>query len=724
MTTDNGAQLTLDCRRCGVNGKVTVTARLGDKPVYVHTFDITCAKQRDAYAAAVAQKCPGIDVTELQEELLRLADEHVQEGAKRAGDRPLPEANGQADQASQQDSNPDDPPQPGHSCQRGKKSQATVLLELVRNLRLEFWCTPKQEAWVSIPKDGHTEHWKVRSRAFQAFLRGLFFDKRKKSISSQNISDALGTMECWSIHKGPEYQVAMRIGQANKKLYLDLADEQWRAVEVDADGWRVITDPPIRFKRAPGMLPLPEPDPQGRVDLLREFIRVDDPQWALLAAWLLGALHPDGPYPVLVLHGEQGTGKSTTARMLRALLDPSEADTRTSPRDERDLMIAANNGWVVNLDNLSEIPPWLSDSLCRLSTGGGFTTRELYTDDSEVLFAAKRPIVLNGIPQVAERDDLLDRSLLVKLSPIPEAERLPEKVLWARFGAAKAAILGGLLNAAAEAWARRDSIPLLNLPRMADFAIWAMAGEDALGLQPGEFMGAYGENRGEAVEESLEASPIYRPFVKAFTDTETWEGTASELLDDLNEKATDEEKRQYGWPKNPKKMGNIMKRLAPSLRKVGWEVKTGLRGSGGRRVIRIERAGKVSSQTSQTPQTAENTGKSALSVIVTPKTPVVTLVTRDAPRSDVSDVGCQWGAPAVVTTQAVTPQRLTQSSDKSDKSDNKKPTFSKVDPAAQHGPSPNAHKAEGQVGDSQEEELGDLSDLFEDYTPDKEWRSL
>jgi hypothetical protein len=238
---------------------------------------------------------------------------------------------------------------------------------------------------------------------------------------------------------------------------------------------------------------------------------------------------------------------------------------------------------------------------------------------------------------------------------------------------------------------------------MADFTIWAMAGEEALGLQPGEFRRAYAENRGEAVEESLEASPIYRPLSEAFHGEVWWEGTASELLDYLNQKATDAEKKQYGWPKNPKKVGNIMKRLAPSLRKVGWEVKTGLRGSGGRRVIRIERAGEVSSQTSQTPQTAENTGKSALSVIVTPKTPVVTNVTEGAPRSDVSGVRCQSAAPAVVTTQAVTQQRLTRSSDESDKSDNKKPTFSKVDPAAQCGPSLNADKAEGQTSDSESE---------------------
>ena len=111
----------------------------------------------------------------------------------------------------------------------------------------------------------------------------------------------------------------------------------------------------------------------------------------LLAAWLVAAFRPHGPYPILVLHGEQGSAKSTTARVLRALLDPNTAPLRGEPRDLRDVMIAASNGWIISFDNLSRIPHWLSDALCRLATGGGFSTRELYTDSEEVLFDAQRP---------------------------------------------------------------------------------------------------------------------------------------------------------------------------------------------------------------------------------------------------------------------------------------------------------------------------------------------
>src|SRR5262249_33085117 len=151
-----------------------------------------------------------------------------------------------------------------------------------------------------------------------------------------------------------------------------------------------------------------------------------DAEWPLLVGWLLAALRPVGPYPVLLLHGEQGSAKSTTERILRALVDPNSASLRAEPRNPHELMIAAKNGWVVALDNVSPLPNWLSDAICRLSTGGGFSARRLYTDGDEVLFDAQRPVIINGIEEVATRGDLLERSLLLTLPRIHEGDRRTE----------------------------------------------------------------------------------------------------------------------------------------------------------------------------------------------------------------------------------------------------------------------------------------------------------
>ncbi len=183
----------------------------------------------------------------------------------------------------------------------------------------------------------------------------------------------------------PERVVHVRVGGLDDRLYLDLGDEAWRAVEIDATGWRVIDNPPVRFRRAAGMQPLPMPVPGGSVETLRSFLNVQsDADFVLVVAWALACLRNRGPYPVIVLSGEQGSAKSTFSAILRALLDPNTAPLRALPREDRDLFIAASNGHVLAFDNVSGLPAWISDTLCRLATGGGFAVRQLYTDQDEV----------------------------------------------------------------------------------------------------------------------------------------------------------------------------------------------------------------------------------------------------------------------------------------------------------------------------------------------------
>ena len=249
----------------------------------------------------------------------------------------------------------------------------------------------------------------------------------------------------------PERMVHVRVGGLDGRLYLDLGDETWRAVEIDATGWRVIDNPPVRFRRAAGMKPLPMPVAGGSIEMLRSFLNVQsDADFVLVVAWALACLRNRGPYPVIVLSGEQGSAKSTFSAILRALLDPNTAPLRALPREDRDLFIAASNGHVLAFDNVSGLPAWISDTLCRLATGGGFAVRQLYTDQDEVLFDAARPVILNGIEDIVTRPDLADRAVFLTLEPIPEERRRPEAELWAAFEAERPRILGVLLDAVVE----------------------------------------------------------------------------------------------------------------------------------------------------------------------------------------------------------------------------------------------------------------------------------
>jgi hypothetical protein len=202
------------------------------------------------------------------------------------------------------------------------------------------------------------------------FLSSEFYKAEKTAPRAQSIQEALDVIAAKAYFDGCEDQVFLRVAERQGSLWIDLGDRAWRAVEVTAYGWRVSDKPLVRFRRSPGMRELPVPTKGGKLKELDRFLNLSgDGDRALVYSWVIAALRPRGPYPILNLLGEQGTAKSTAARVLRALVDPFAAPLRALPRDERELQISAKNSHVIALDNVSKLDPWLSDALCRIATG-------------------------------------------------------------------------------------------------------------------------------------------------------------------------------------------------------------------------------------------------------------------------------------------------------------------------------------------------------------------
>ena len=478
-----------------------------------------------------------------------------------------------------------------------RPSQATRLVQMILTGGVTLFHTPDETAFASLKVQDHTEHWPVNSKFFRKWMFRLFYEINGQAPSSQAISDAQQVLGGEALCNGEKEEVFIRLAQVDQAIYLDLGDEMWNVVEITANGWTVIQNPPVRFRRPMGMQALPLPQVGGTWTEFQTLFGVNGDAWILLVAALISWCRPRGPYVVLILTGEQGSGKSTKGRMLRTLVDPNKSNLRTEPRNNHDLMIAAKNGWLLAYDNLSKIPAWLSDGLCILSTGGGLSTRELYSDDNEIIFEAQRPILLTSIEDVVNRGDLLDRAVMVNLSQISDDARQPLELLESQFGEAQPRILGLLLNATSMALKNLDDVQLPSLPRMADFTKWVVAAEPALPWKPGAFLQAYTENRRQATTLALEAS-IVVPVLEQFVETQPeWEGTAQILLQDLNEMAPDDVKRQPAWPKKPNILTNQLKRITPNLRENGIQV-TRLPRQGKSRPIRIEKICNVSSSPS------------------------------------------------------------------------------------------------------------------------------
>jgi hypothetical protein len=451
----------------------------------------------------------------------------------------------------------------------------------------ELFHTATSTAFADLLVDGHRETWPIRSKRFRGWLRRRYYETAGGALGAQAISSELDLLEARAQFDAPERSVHTRIAEHAGHIYLDLADAHWRAVEIEPDGWRVNRCPPVRFRRPAGMLPLPVPEHGGSIEALMPFLNLSSrDDFVLVVAWLLATLRSAGPYPLLAISGEQGSAKTVLSKTLKALVDPNVAPVRALPREERELMIAANNGHVLAFDNLSSLPAWLSDALCRLATGGSFAVRQLYTDEDEVLFQAARPLLVNGIEDVISRADLADRGIFLTLAPIGEQQRRSETELSREFDIARPRILGALLDAAVQGLRTLPGVRLTSLPRMADFALWSTACEPAW-WPVGTFASAYDANRRAAVEGIIEADPVAVCVRALMAERGSWAGTASDLLRAASGLAGN---KVSNWPQNPGALAGRLRRAQAFLRVLGIEISFNREGRAGTRTIRISAA--------------------------------------------------------------------------------------------------------------------------------------
>ena len=455
----------------------------------------------------------------------------------------------------------------------GKSATRVFLLDLLGEA--ELWHDPERVAYATVPVDGHRENHELGSDGFKNWLAWRAYEAIGIAPAAEAIEAALRVAKGLAVNRGPCCKTWRRVAEHEGRVYLDLGCPRWRGVEIAAvAGWRIVDTMAVKFLRSRGMEALPEPEAGETIELLREFVNVEsDADFRLILAFLGAALRPSGPYPILILTGQQGSSKSTAAKIVRLLIDPKTLASAGAPRDERDLFVHASNAWLLAYTNLSSVPNWLSDALCRVAYGEGFATRQLHSDRAEMIFSGARPIVLNGIGDLAARPDLADRALSITLPPIPDDQRREEREFWAAFETARPKILGALLDAVAAGLRHLPNIRLERLPRMADFATWAEACASGFGWEPGEFLRHYEENRSDAVAAAVEASPLV-PAIEAVLgrtglDVTGFDGTAAELLDRLGDVCGEAERRARWYPATASQLGSALRRIAPLLRSRG-----------------------------------------------------------------------------------------------------------------------------------------------------------
>lgn len=475
-----------------------------------------------------------------------------------------------------------------------EKKDSTILgpagLFKVASERLKPWRTPNGDVFVDLWVDAVRHTVVVKSEAFTGLLYLIAAQAAPgKMVSAKAVDEIRAYCVGTALASQRIFPAHVRIGGDHRTLWYDLGDDTHRCIRWTQGTWALVQpqqDAP-RFYRPSGMLQQVMPAQQSGdlLEILGRHVRARPDDLYLMAAWLVGAFKVGGPYPILIINGEQGSSKSTTTRLLRRLVDPHARDMREPPNSNRDLVAAVKNSYVLAIDNVSSLQHGLSDSLCRISTGtGALGGRALYTDSDEAAFTACRPIVLNGIPAFAEREDLVSRSINVELPAIPAAERKDDDTFWANFEEDLPLLLSTLFDCVARAQKGFADVKLNESPRMANFARWAYAG---LGHEAGNrFLDAYSRNKMEASAHFIEHNDVAQALVALMRDKEVWYGSWGKLLSELAPVAIH---TKY-WPSNSLQLRNRMVRLSEDLRKCGLEWRSnGREGGTGRSSIEVRR---------------------------------------------------------------------------------------------------------------------------------------
>ena len=428
--------------------------------------------------------------------------------------------------------------------------------------------TPDGVAYADLIVGGHRETWPVRSKQFRhSYLRYLQRQQErlltendplramvmKASMTKSAVNNVIDDFETRAIVAPTTREVYVRVAEHKGELYIDLCNAEWQAVRITSTKWSVVDAPPVRFRRADGMLELPMPTRIGKVEALRPFLNCTAADFPLIVAYLLAALYPKGPYPILILYGVQGAAKTAFLRKLRKLIDPHVVETSALPWSSRDLFVAARNSHMQAYENVSKLSDSMSDTFCRLATGGGHRTRKFFKDADETHFrGGGRPIAFEGIANVVSKPDLQDRAIIMQLEELSEYKQ--ERELDPEFEHKRPAIFGALLDMMVRGLEMLPVTKLVSPPRLADFAHWAVA----CGVK--EFEATYAANRQNAINVMLSHDAVAKAVR---TLGRTWAGTMEDLLDIVDPTA---------GIKSTKKLSNELRRLTPALRSVGVHV--------------------------------------------------------------------------------------------------------------------------------------------------------
>ena len=451
----------------------------------------------------------------------------------------------------------------GFDAQSSEPTIVQLMLRYVDEAGITLFRDYRDRAFMSVPQPGGVVNYQLGTKRAKAVLNRLFHEQRDRPLPSKQRKEAMEALEAMAEFEGEKCDVFLRVAQTSGAIYSDLGRDDGAVVEITAEGWAMTSHCPVKFERRAGFGELPVPVKGGSIRPLQELLQLDENAFMLVIAFLLNCLRHGSAYMCLFVEGEQGSGKSFLCEILKRIIDPSKPMRFRLPGDERNLMVQANSYFLPVFDNVSGMKGDMSDALCTLSTGGGFATRQLYTNDEVAIIDVTRPFIINGIGDFAHRPDLMERGIPVKLTAMKPEHRRTEGQLCAEFTAMLPGLLGALYDIVAAALRNAPSITLDRPMRMADCATWLIAAEPATGFPAGTILPLIEHAQTEMVIDQIADLPL-TTALRNLLIVGPVQGTVGEIFARL---ASDRPKGDYAFPATPAHLSKQLKRLKPALEK-------------------------------------------------------------------------------------------------------------------------------------------------------------
>lgn len=452
-----------------------------------------------------------------------------------------------------------------------KRTQADILLEIVENKGIHLYVNQVKAVSIAVPIDGHTVVWSLDSSSFSEWLQCIFYRETGKPIRTEGVKQVISILTAKAKYESGENIVLFnRVAVDDNSVWYDLGNKAWQAIHITPDGWNVIDNPPVLFERYNHQKEQVIPEAGGDIRKIFRYINLKE-YHVLFLCWLVSCFIPEFPHAMPIFYGEKGAAKSTACVLLKRLIDPSALETLTLPNDQRSLVVNLANHWYLPFDNVSSINADTSDTLCRAITGGGIQQRKLCTNAEDYIFSFQRCISINGINNVANRADLLDRSILFELVRVSEAERKELREIYNSFECDRASILGGIFDTLVKTIQVFDSVKLDKLPRMADFAKWGYAIGEALGGYGKQFLEEYEKNQKLRDFEAINSDIVATLIVAFMESRDTWTGYVSDLLVQIQNIAPSYgiDSKSRGMPEQPNALSRRMNTVKSNLSAIG-----------------------------------------------------------------------------------------------------------------------------------------------------------